>query len=204
MARTNFAKKASAPRHKAADSKRTKGLTKRVEFGARENLNRVEFGMLVELWMKSKGKPRAEDRNELADKLKRCPKQISVWFSNRRQNIRDAQVSSNIKFNTEEEKYRFIWTKYRAPASEKREASESASTPGLTSGDSISELTRASSADVSERSIPDVAMSAEDADTEMTPCATPFDLLLQAANLFHAEERRKLEACEALLALGRA
>ncbi|KAG9095439.1 hypothetical protein FRC06_009796 [Ceratobasidium sp. 370] len=203
MTRTNLIKKASASRHKAAGSKRPKGLAKRVEFGARENLGRIEFGMLMELWVKSNGKPRAEDRNELAGRLGRCPKQISVWFSNRRQNIRDAEVVNGARFNTEEDKHRFLWTKYRAPASEKHEASESASTSGFTSTDSIFELSRASSADVSECSIPEAATPAEDGDVEMTPCVAPFDFLLQAANLFHAEEKQKLEACEALLALGR-
>ncbi|KAG8695062.1 hypothetical protein FRC08_008066, partial [Ceratobasidium sp. 394] len=157
MARTNQAKTTATSRHEATDvPKRPKGLAKRVQFGARTNFTRAEFGQLVELWLASPGgRARHEDIEELADKLGRCPKQVSVWFSNRRQNFRDIDVLGGIRFQTEEEKRKFLWTKYRAPASERRETSESASTSGSTHSESTSEITRASSADTSECSIPE-------------------------------------------------
>ncbi|KAF8608730.1 hypothetical protein BDV93DRAFT_504263 [Ceratobasidium sp. AG-I] len=199
-------KKSTTARHNAAPvAAKPKGLAKRVQFGVRTGISREEFAALVNLWEKTGGKPDSATRNALADELGRCQKQISVWFSNRRQNIHDYERERGGSM-TAEERSAYIWTKYRAPAAEKR-GDSSSSSDASSSGDASSvsmDYARASSGEASDYSSMNVSTPGDDYGDEVEVCSyAPFDQLVRVASLASIEHMQDREASEALLCLHR-
>jgi hypothetical protein len=64
MPRTNI-------KHKAAASPKGLGLAKRVQYGNRVHFSRMEFALLLDLWVATNGKPNAKIRNALARRMSR-------------------------------------------------------------------------------------------------------------------------------------
>ncbi|KAG8699029.1 hypothetical protein FRC09_006876 [Ceratobasidium sp. 395] len=197
----------SADKYSASSRKdaiaRPKGLAKRVQYGARCAITREQWDVLVQAFVDCGGLPKRKDLQELADEMDRCPKQLSVWFSNRRQNLRDARVKEGIVFKSVEETYDFLWAKYRIPKSEKEESSDSASPSAWTPSDSCSDLTRASSSEVSECSEIEASASVEEDDVQVAPRvgAPGLDILIQAFKWVAEQEKVDQEVCDALACL---
>lgn len=124
---------------------------------------------------------------------------------------------------TEEEQIAFIWTKYRAPAAEKRAGSSSSSKASSSGRSSTSSQgsTRASSSEASEYSSGEISTPSENSgasfavhviiivliywllvdDNVEVVNYSPFDQLVRVASLAGAEHMLDREASEALLSL---
>ncbi|QRV94029.1 homeobox domain protein [Ceratobasidium sp. AG-Ba] len=200
MTRVKSGKTIKVARHNATTAKfkpsvpRLKGLPKRVQHGGRIIMTREEWGQCVEVYVRTNSYPTSKQKHELASSLDRCPKQLSIWFGNRRQDFAKAD-RKGIKFPTEESTRQFLWSKWRVQGQDDPEtAFDSGST------DNVSDLTRASSLEISEDSISEAATPAPEADIEFAP-TDPLLMLLEAAKMIDAKEGQASEVCTAILDL---
>ncbi|KAG9123301.1 hypothetical protein FRC07_015130 [Ceratobasidium sp. 392] len=141
----------------------------------------------------------------MSKQIDRCPKQLSIWLSNRRQGLRDARVKNGAVFKTDDDKREFLWSKYRSASKKASKTPEAASTPADTSMESGSELTRASSVETAQYSTSEATTPFEydskSINAQPTPRASKFDFLLHAVNLATVEVEQNDEICQALLGL---